>query len=593
MRPDLRRSGAILCILSLVCISFVGIAAAETTPAAVFIPPGYVPTFNITDLDTPIESCLIRVDDGNTLHILWQTEGELYFTVGTVDNTGRVIHMTDNYGDVTDPAMAVTSDGINHFAWAAPKSSKATWDLLYVRNEFDAAQWITSDGSTNLDRSPGIAAQGDTVCIAWERNGGADVVFTSFTNHHQVPAPTVIASSQESALRMRLVEEHPEGGFAVYWADTAGVSGDDLYLTTVRNGAVVSSECVRRSPGRISDLDMAPDDDGRMHLVWQEDIGDSSIIMYASGRLGGGFNPVSVICSSGTAHSPGVMPWGGHSVYITWQNRETGEVMLSTYSPYSPPVTELLLASHVQADQSHLRRRLRVVADPDGDYLMPIFLSPVGGVRNVSVAHKVLETNNPVMMRVAEPELLAGAVKLSWNVLTDGIAVANGITDFIITRRNDCETEQIAVLPVRPAESASGTPYTVIDRPTSPATYTYVLEARTSSGAVVYTHQMDVVVCAPQELTLSAAPNPFNGVVSITVQVPSAGGGILEIRDITGRLVAEHHLPGNAGTHTVSWDGRDTAGRETGSGVYLVRCILPERDGYPAAVRTARVTYLK
>jgi hypothetical protein len=79
------------------------------------------------------------------------------------------------------------------------------------------------------------------------------------------------------------------------------------------------------------------------------------------------------------------------------------------------------------------------------------------------------------------------------------------------------------------------------------------------------------------------SPNPFNPSTTIRFDLPSAGPVRLAIYDVGGRLVrhlAQGQLP--AGTHTVVWDGRDSAGRGVSSGAYFARV---EASGKVATVR--------
>jgi len=69
----------------------------------------------------------------------------------------------------------------------------------------------------------------------------------------------------------------------------------------------------------------------------------------------------------------------------------------------------------------------------------------------------------------------------------------------------------------------------------------------------------------------TATPNPFNPRVEISFEMPASGPGSLRVHDLSGRLVrvlASRHF--ERGTQTVTWGGRDEAGRALASGVYLV-----------------------
>ncbi len=69
-----------------------------------------------------------------------------------------------------------------------------------------------------------------------------------------------------------------------------------------------------------------------------------------------------------------------------------------------------------------------------------------------------------------------------------------------------------------------------------------------------------------------ARPNPFNPVTTIAFALPEAGPARLAVYDVSGRLVAVlAEGVHEAGEHEAVWNGRDTAGRQLGSGVYFVR----------------------
>jgi len=75
------------------------------------------------------------------------------------------------------------------------------------------------------------------------------------------------------------------------------------------------------------------------------------------------------------------------------------------------------------------------------------------------------------------------------------------------------------------------------------------------------------------EPTLSQnAPNPFNGETLIRFRTTMAGPAVLSIYDLTGQRIRYlWHGDGPPGQHTLSWDGRDEAGRDVASGAYIYR----------------------
>lgn len=93
---------------------------------------------------------------------------------------------------------------------------------------------------------------------------------------------------------------------------------------------------------------------------------------------------------------------------------------------------------------------------------------------------------------------------------------------------------------------------------------------------------------APAGPPLTAAPNPFNPRTSIAFSLDRPSVCTLTVHDLRGRTVAvllEGESLG-AGFHQAAWDGRDAAGREAASGVYVARLA---GAGAPAAVRLTLV----
>lgn len=67
-------------------------------------------------------------------------------------------------------------------------------------------------------------------------------------------------------------------------------------------------------------------------------------------------------------------------------------------------------------------------------------------------------------------------------------------------------------------------------------------------------------------------PNPFNPETQIAFDLPAAGAVRLDIFNVLGQQVLSLYdgvLP--AGTHTLTWNGRDRSGQSVSSGVYLYR----------------------
>lgn len=83
---------------------------------------------------------------------------------------------------------------------------------------------------------------------------------------------------------------------------------------------------------------------------------------------------------------------------------------------------------------------------------------------------------------------------------------------------------------------------------------------------------------APEELDISAFPNPSRGPVTVRAQGPI--GIAVRVYDVGGRMVAD--LDGASGEAV--WDGRDSGGGPAPAGVYFARV---QADG--AAAKSIRI----
>ena len=73
-------------------------------------------------------------------------------------------------------------------------------------------------------------------------------------------------------------------------------------------------------------------------------------------------------------------------------------------------------------------------------------------------------------------------------------------------------------------------------------------------------------------------PNPFNPATTIRFEQDRAGPVVLEIFDLSGRLVRTLvRAAREPGLHAATWDGTDAQGRRVASGVYVVRLQSGER----------------
>ncbi|MBN1291065.1 MAG: T9SS type A sorting domain-containing protein, partial [Candidatus Latescibacteria bacterium] len=73
-------------------------------------------------------------------------------------------------------------------------------------------------------------------------------------------------------------------------------------------------------------------------------------------------------------------------------------------------------------------------------------------------------------------------------------------------------------------------------------------------------------------LLIKTFPNPFNPSTTIEFTLPKSGFTTITIYSLTGQKIRELTADYmNAGTHTLSWDGKDVNGNTVSSGIYITR----------------------
>jgi hypothetical protein len=95
---------------------------------------------------------------------------------------------------------------------------------------------------------------------------------------------------------------------------------------------------------------------------------------------------------------------------------------------------------------------------------------------------------------------------------------------------------------------------------------------RIFSGSAVGVAIEEDRIVVPSDYKLSANyPNPFNPTTNFDFTLPLDKQVSVKIYDVNGRLVRTlvNNELRSAGTHTVSWDGRDAAGQMVASGNYI------------------------
>lgn len=118
-----------------------------------------------------------------------------------------------------------------------------------------------------------------------------------------------------------------------------------------------------------------------------------------------------------------------------------------------------------------------------------------------------------------------------------------------------------------------GLSYTFTDRTCEPGMrLTYRVDVSDARGRTVLFESQEIAIPALVLALFQNYPNPFNPITTIRFDLPGKERVKLAIYDCAGREIVPL-LDGEceAGTHEVSWDGRDARGAAVGTGIYFYR----------------------
>ncbi|MBN1482473.1 CSLREA domain-containing protein [candidate division KSB1 bacterium] len=172
----------------------------------------------------------------------------------------------------------------------------------------------------------------------------------------------------------------------------------------------------------------------------------------------------------------------------------------------------------------------------------------------------------PVELVSFSADIVHNSVKLTWQT-------ASETNNFGFDVEKSRDNSHFAKIGFVPGNGTSVTPHEYVfnDGNVSSGTIYYRLKQIDTDGTFEYSRVLKVEIDAPKVFMLyQNYPNPFNAETRIGFDLPKRTQVTLRIYDALGRhvrtLVDEYM---NAGSHTISWDGKDSNRVHISSGLYI------------------------
>jgi hypothetical protein len=196
-----------------------------------------------------------------------------------------------------------------------------------------------------------------------------------------------------------------------------------------------------------------------------------------------------------------------------------------------------------------------------------------------------LTLDPPVPVAVAFEQVFAApagdGVEIRWSLFAD-----EPFDGFNLYRRGDDQSFEIRLNPNGPMDRSTRT---YVDNDVDAGmTYHYSVAVVMPDGSEKRSPSVEATVGVFSSRLEQNRPNPFNPSTQLTYRVAGDERVTLKIYNVSGQLVrALVDAPRAAGAYTITWNGRDDAGRAVSSGVYFYKLTVGTFS------QTRRMVFLK
>jgi len=537
-----------------------------------------------------IQQAAFSIDASLRCHALWIDDSEQLLTRGgPYGEFGptRVVKREAAHL-VSDPEVAVLASGHAALIWSA-RRPEFDWDWNLWFTFSPTSDPIQIIGDAVNDRHPAALARGDSLYIAWQRDGPPYRVAYGFATRARPYPPIYFLESFSDSVSNVTLGGTTGPTIWVAW-NVHAETGTEIWLAGLRHDVIHSAPVRLRAGQNDRNPHVAADPTGRPHVVWE----DSGAIRYTYGVLDTAgrvvsFAPSTLIASrDGNRPSIAFMPNG--VAHISWFDAAENTIVAVNLvgGNVVGPVT--LVEPRYQPSLDRMASGL--LATSAGAIISPfVGVAPSNGAHGIWVAHYAEVSSNAFFVGFGAEVDATGAVRLTWSAEAENVARYS-----VVRIQPEAEPVFVDIADANHADAE----YIVTDHPEVAGSYRYRVDAVGPDGAILASqeHRVDVprTTAEPGNAAVpnvSAAPNPFNSVTAITIDTPLSMTTRVTIYDVTGRVAATFGpTQFTPGTHRVVWNADDVRSRTVGSGIYLVRATFRGEHGR-TSVRTTRLTLIR
>ena len=280
---------------------------------------------------------------GSNVFVTWQDDpspdfiNDIFFTAST-DNGGTfgatTNLSTDLFGDFSEnPKIASVGDNV-YVVWQTDVAGEQ--DVYFVGSNdagttFDVINNLSStpDGFSEF---PEIAATGSNVYVVWVDDDNppdfeVEVFFAASTNSGASFTGSKIISDDDSFLSAEPKIAAVGNNVYIVWEDYSSGIGEIFFAVSTDNGVNFSTPINLSNNAGQSQFPVIAANGNQVYIAWEDDSsGDADIFFAVSNDSGATFStPTNLSSTFGVSIFPQIEATGT-SVFVTWEDDETGFV---------------------------------------------------------------------------------------------------------------------------------------------------------------------------------------------------------------------------------------------------------------------------
>ncbi len=453
--------------------------------------------------------------------------------------------------DQDGPALCPDGEGGCYLAWSDGRDDVGD---VYAQR-LDASgnpRWqangrAIATGEDGQDAVVLVAGSDGLPLLAWvdRRSGTPDIYAQKLAANDGAPLWTAggraVCTATESQYRPALGSDG-EGGAYVAWFDYRNASGPpwnlDIYVQRILAGGnpawIANGVAVCSAPGPQRDAGLVAVPGGGVYVAWEDDRANTGLEDIYAQRVS-------------PAGTPAWTP-NGVAVSLAARNQNRPQPVLGAAGLLLawPDDRDVLYENDVYAG--------RVLEHPSAIGANRVAFD-FGGTTGVDTFQVGNVGNEPVTVLSVALAAPGGPFDVVSSVPTPVVLVAGETFDVVVS-----------FAPGRGRADVAGEVVVIHDAAFPAEPLRVALRGQMDTTPVA-----DVPTPAP--LTLAAWPNPFNPAVTLSYRLRQATVVTLRIHDLAGRCVRAlvNGEVQAAGSHDLTWNGRDDLGRSLPSGTYLAR----------------------